>query len=520
MKNFQELYDMITEKQGYDKTKWNQFKDSLNSNLRSQFFELFEQGYSEREIAQKLFRADIAVAAHRNTKFEIKTALYSELLKFKPSNYNYSPFQQAYYKAQQQLATFKTLKGLGKNSSVIDISSNLLKRSMTYELTNITVEVSLQMCMFHSDKTMDNEQIEKFSEIYNKYFEIQEKEKEVELLWAKLISISQNDSKENELALKLGEEYINNHPLPKERIKSYKYYSRYYFIQLYCLELRNDLNSFENVACKAYQHFCNLPYEYHTGKIAFLHNLIDVNLRLNRFSESIRYIDIANDVIKKGESNWFIYMLLKLKTQLHIETFLEANETYTEMIDHRNFDHQPNIFKVQSVLLGSYIQFLNVVDNKKGRKPSTQFINKHLKFLEKHQNDLEDLIVPILLSSLLFSIHNRDFDRIESNIQELKKYTKVYLKSSSPNYRSHCFIRMLLIIPLYNYNLNAIHRHVESYLKKLEEKPPSFNKEIVYEVIPYEKLWSIILDHLRPPKRIRKSNYDSADWVMGKRLHS
>jgi hypothetical protein len=34
MQIIQELYDTLTEKLGYDKIKWDLFKDSLNSNLR------------------------------------------------------------------------------------------------------------------------------------------------------------------------------------------------------------------------------------------------------------------------------------------------------------------------------------------------------------------------------------------------------------------------------------------------------------------------------------------------------
>lgn len=517
MQIIQELYNTLTEKLGYDKIKWDLFKDSLNSNLRRQFFELFEEGNSEREIAQKLFRADIAVTAHRNTKFEIKTALYSELLKFRPSNYQYSPFQQAYFKAQQQLATLRTLKGLGKYSSVIDISSNLLKRSITYDFTDITVDTARQMCMFHSDKTMNSDEIEKFSRILDHYSIVLQKEKEVEQVWAKMIAFREKD---NRHALRIGEEFLKANPLPKKRIKSYKFYARYYFVKMYCLELNNDLVSFEKVAYEGYQHFCELSYEYHTGKISFLHNLIDVNLKLNRIDETIKYIDLANDVIKKGVSNWFIYLQLKLKALLYIGEFTQAHETYAEMTDHRNFDHEPPKHKMRFVLLGAYVLFLNKIDQIDAKKPSTQLINKHLKYINLHQEEMEDLKVPSLLIGLLFNIFNNDFDSLESKIFELKEFTSIYLRTSSPNYRSSCFIKMLLLIPLYNYNLKAIQRHSEPLLKKLSEKPPTVNQDSVHEVIPYEKLWNLMLGQLEPPKRKRNSVYAQSDWILERKSAS
>ena len=151
----EELRNAISVKMGYGNEKWSHFKDSLNSNLRRQFFELFEAGFTEKEIANELFRADIAVAAHRNTKHEVKTALFNELLKFRPTNYKHNPIQQSYYKAYQQLTIFKTLKGFFMNSSVLDIGTNLLKRSMAYDFTDITVEVSRQLFLFHTEKRID-----------------------------------------------------------------------------------------------------------------------------------------------------------------------------------------------------------------------------------------------------------------------------------------------------------------------------------------------------------------------------
>jgi hypothetical protein len=133
---------------------------------------------------------------------------------------------------------------------------------------------------------------------------------------------------------------------------------------------------------------------------------------------------------------------------------------------------------------------------------------------------MEDLKVPSLLIGLLFNILNNDFDGLESKIFELKDFTSIYLRTSSPNYRSSCFIKMLLLIPLYNYNLKAIQRHSDSLLAKLKEKPPTVNQDSVHEVIPYEKLWNLMLGQLEPPKRKRNSVYAPSDWILERKSAS
>lgn len=56
---------------------------------------------------------------------------------------------------------------------------------------------------------------------------------------------------------------------------------------------------------------------------------------------------------------------------------------------------------------------------------------------------------------------------------------------------------MILEIPLQNFHPVAIRRHTEKYWQRLKKVPLELShqsREI--EIIPYEKLWTIILDHL------------------------
>ncbi len=517
MNVMRELYDTISEKMAYDENKWKEFRLSLKSSLKRQFFEFFELGYSEREIAKKLFRSDIAIAPHRNVKHEIKTALYSELLKFKPSNYNYSLSQQAQYKAVQQHAVFKTLIYLGANQSVAALGENLLLRAMSYNFTDIIVDVSRRLCLYYSIKEIDNERLNKYSALHKKYSNILDKENIAEFCYAWIVSRSFGSAVDKDMAIKMAKKYIDANHFPIKMMDSHRFYLNHYLILLYHEELQNNYKAVEQITKEAYHHFCSLPYEHKVAKEAFIHKLIFSQFQLNKVNDSFTYLDQAIALSRKGHANWFISIELKLRALLSCNRYKEVQIVYQDMATQRNFVHQPLNHRIRWTLIGTYVQFLRKIELVAGEQPTTQFVNKHFLFLKENRNQLGEMKVPYIISQLLLSIYMRNYDEMEARIYALKSFCSTYLKKSTPNYRSSCFIKMLLLVPQCNFNSKVVERRASLYVRRLKEESFKIDPARIVEIIPYEELWSIILTHLSTPRRARKSEFNSKDWDIGKK---
>lgn len=127
MKLLRELYDILSYHLSYDEKDWNTFRGGLNGDFKRRFFDLFEQGHSEREIIYALFKTKKATNPYRNVKSDVKVALEKEILKFEPPAYHYSRFQIAQYNAAKQHAILTYLVGLGSYQLVIDLGKGLLK---------------------------------------------------------------------------------------------------------------------------------------------------------------------------------------------------------------------------------------------------------------------------------------------------------------------------------------------------------------------------------------------------------
>ena len=517
MKVIQELYDTITEMLGYEEEKWDLFKSSLNTSLKRQFFELFQKNYSGPEIAHKLFRSETAIAPYRNTKHAIKEALEAEIFNFKPPQYHYSPFQRAYYHAVQQQAILKILVGLGRNHSVSHLGNGLLRKAIRYHFTEIILDVSKHLCTYHSSKDIDSKSAIKYACIWEKYNPIYQKESQAELAYSQISSLAKEGFEAQASAIQIAKTYLTKNPLPKTKLDSFRFYLFHYLISIYVHEIRGEYTPVGKIANEAYRHFCAQEYDHKLAKGIFIRKYIFSLLRLDDLSAAFQAIEIALDLSTDGNASWFITLELKLRTCLKSGDFNNAHQTYQTMIDHRNFEHQPLNKRVRWILLGTYVQFLRVVGLARVDRPTTQFINWHFNFLKENKTEIKDLKVPNSITHLLFAIYNRDYDSIESMIYTLKDFCNTYLKKSTPNYRSSCFIKMLLLIPQNNFHPKVVERRVGHYMKKLEAEAFIIDHTRIIEVIPYEKLWSIILDHLQSPKRKRRSGFSKEDWSLGKR---
>ncbi|MEM9991763.1 MAG: hypothetical protein AAF738_08365, partial [Bacteroidota bacterium] len=74
-------------------------------------------------------------------------------------------------------------------------------------------------------------------------------------------------------------------------------------------------------------------------------------------------------------------------------------------------------------------------------------------------------------------------------IEAIEKYCSRYLRKDD-TFRSNCFIKMLLQIPISGFHKAGVIRRSEKYLTRLNSMPIDVaNQASEIEIIPYEELW-------------------------------
>ena len=400
MKLLGELYNVITEKLAYGEHDWVLFRNSLHSSLKRQFFDLFEQGYSDREIVFELFHTEKAIAPYRNIKSEIKEALQDEILNFSPSNYHHSRFQRAYYQAFKQMAILKYLVGLGANKIVGDLGENLIKRAIYFELTDVVVNASRILFLYYGKKDIDHQKVKDFSAINSEYLDVLQLELRVEKVLSEITSLIHEGAKTKQYITGIAESYLESNQLPDSPFRSHRFYINYYSIIIYTSELKGDYEKAKDTAVEAYNHFCLKHYEHVSAKRFFLNQIIYAQLQLDCRNVSFEYVESTIELCRKGDVHWFDAHELKLRASLSSGKYDQAQESYSLMAAHHNFVHQPLQNRIRWTLFGIYVQFLSVTNLTSGKKPTTQYINKHFKFLEENRNNLKDMKVPYIIADL------------------------------------------------------------------------------------------------------------------------
>ena len=106
------------------------------------------------------------------------------------------------------------------------------------------------------------------------------------------------------------------------------------------------------------------------------------------------------------------------------------------------------------------------------------------------------MIIQILLLLHAAKKNPSKQDEAIDRINAIEQYCARHLRRSN-NFRSNCFIRMLLQIPAGNFNRIAEQRRAEKYLAKLNSGEMEFaTQSFEIEVFPYETLWEMTLDNL------------------------
>jgi hypothetical protein len=97
---------------------------------------------------------------------------------------------------------------------------------------------------------------------------------------------------------------------------------------------------------------------------------------------------------------------------------------------------------------------------------------------------------------MLFLIIKKRYNEAAERIDALGKYSTRYLLNDE-TFRSNCFIKMLLMIPKSGFNKTMVIRKAQPIFNRMiNSEIELIDQPFEIEIIPYENLWDILLDHL------------------------
>ena len=125
---------------------------------------------------------------------------------------------------------------------------------------------------------------------------------------------------------------------------------------------------------------------------------------------------------------------------------------------------------------------------------------KVLRFLNEvplYSKDKAGFNVAINIIQILLMIQERQFDKLIDKAESLKMYRSRYIKEDE-DFRSNCFVKMLLIMIRCEFEPELTKRETAEYLQKMQSYGEKSGRHFdAMEVVPYEVLWENVVEDIQ-----------------------
>ena len=169
--------------------------------------------------------------------------------------------------------------------------------------------------------------------------------------------------------------------------------------------------------------------------------------------------------------------------------YAKAAEVFRQATEHPRFSSLDDVRKEKWRIFEAFLRYIlnGRIDAEAGGVAESQF--KLMKFLNEvptYSKDKRGLNIAIIILQILFLLDRRDFDGIIARAEALKVYCSRYLKLDE-NYRSNCFLKMMLLMEKKGFEYEATSKIADQYFQSL--KSSRFNYEAgnlaSLEIIPF-----------------------------------
>jgi hypothetical protein len=446
---------------------------------------------TDEEAAQNIYKTSANDPRYRNLKSRLKKKLSGSLFFLKIESSDYPEYLVIRNEIFRLTFVMRTLSSLGATEAASEIALQVLQKAQKFNLTEAAID-SLLILQNHISFSGRVQEAREYRKSLYHYREIQTAElralehiQEFKLVFANTKSIIPN-------SVEKFEESSKELTLLWNRYGTYSIFLSYFRIKLYIHQLKGNYDSALTVCNEGEDFFLKNPHFASSARIeeiSLYKNLCYFYLR--RYKEGIAYADEQYSKLEKGRDNWFSFMEEYFLMSLHNEQVEKAHFLFEQVISHINFNTGDPRRKETWEIFGLYLSFVEG----KGNPDMDRF----MKDMEVFRYDKSGVYVAVLALSILILLRNGDYATILNRDEYIKKYLARYLKGED-HVRSAAFFRLLRLIIRKEFDLPQILKTGAKDIAVLHDQSLRLDD---YEVMPYEKMWCIVIEVLEEKARTR-----------------
>lgn len=467
----------------------------------------------EEEIAQCLYYTDKTNKTFISFKKKLFQLLCKTLLFLDPNQAKANSYESAYNQCWKDLAAAKILLSLSAKQSGLYLIKNVLKKARKYEFTLIIMECSSVLRLHYATIEGDKKQFEKYNEIFEQQKEIYFAEKQAEAYYSILIQEYISNKGAKERLRGLANTYCEEIRPLMMKYHSIRLCHLGYLIEAKAAIYHNNYQATLSVCEEAIAHFQNRPTYFQHPIPTFLIQKLICHIHQKQLPNGQTTVKLLLQKIKPGSSHWFVTQYLHLLLAFHTQNDQVAIQIFLEVKGHSKFKNLSIEQRERWQIIEAYVKYLSTIQGLDYFKPKLK-IQKFLNEVSLYTKDKKGLNISILIIQLLWLIQLKKYHQMIKRSDALNIYCSRYLKKDE-NFRSNCFIKMLIQVIKADFHPVAAQRKAAPYFKRLSDVPfESSGQAYEVELIPYERLWEMVLRSLsstssqwNKPNTTRKCQY-------------
>lgn len=436
----------------------------------------------------------------KNLKKELKDRLINTLFLVDSAGAKYGHLEGAYMHCWKEWAAAKILFTRGATPAAIDLTRRVFIRAVRYEFTELALNTSRSLRMYYATRGADPRKFNEYDESFSYYRELFEWESLAEGHYTHLmIHFSSSRASKPELSDQALACFEELRPA-LSKYSAYRLHRYANFIRLIAYMSRHDYETSIQICDEAIAHLREKGFAAKQAISSFLYQKLLCHTKLRQFEAGRHAAEESLTYELPGSYNWFKNRELSLMLAFHSCEYSAAYQIHQQVIQQKNYKKLDRVSReTWTIIQGylSYLQYIGRIQLPETRKRPKRFrLGKFLNEVPIFSRDKRGMNIPILVLQVLFTISRHQYQEAIDRIEAIEKYCTRYLRRDD-TFRSNCFIKMLLQIPIHGFHRKAVERHAAPYLEQLRSMPLSEAPQGPdIELIPYEELWPMVLGSL------------------------
>jgi hypothetical protein len=492
MKDIQEIVQLVALR-GASELKANFERE--DSTLYDQLLDGIKSGKfsNDEEATEALYGSKSAKVKFKTLKSRFKDLLLDNIILMKVDPRKQSPYNRLVHQSVKNFCSARLLLLNGASQSGITLMKKAYLLSDRAEITGLSV-ISLQWLALMSSVYGDRPNFARYKtrvldtvKLYAAEIEAESIENDMRISLLKQIGFNKKLVDLLEFNFKRLTELVTEYSSTNVRWN-------YYRVGCFHYSYSGDYEKLLSLTQEAEVFNKSNKELYSLGRGGEL-SLMQITsyLQLKEYQAGVECAEKCKIYFIKGTYNWFVYSENYFLFELNIRNYERALDIFNEAMRHPRMKTMPPDRKEKWKIYEAYLYYMLPPVLRPHNFKVLRFLNE----VPLYSRDKAGFNVAINIIQILLMIKERQFDKLIDKAESLKMYRSRYIKEDE-DFRSNCFVKMLLIMIRCDFDPEMTKREAGTYFKKMESYGEKSGRHFdAMEVVPYEVLWENVMEDIQ-----------------------